>query len=92
MNFEQVNEKISKNGYRRHAGTRTIYDEETGNEMKVYDYEHRRKLDMFSIYVNEFGGVESVEFTKVDFNRETGKYSQAVKVITNFNELNRVLA
>ena len=90
MNFEQVNEKISANGYRRHAGTRTMYDEETGTEMKVYDYEHKRRLDMFSVYVNEFGGVESVEFTRVDFNRETGKYSQAVKNISSISELNRV--
>lgn len=92
MIFNQVNDKISENGYRRHASTRSMYDETTGTEMKIYDYEHKRKLDMFSVYVNEFGGVETVEFTKVDFNRETKKYSQSVKVITNINELNRALA
>jgi hypothetical protein len=92
MNFEQVDSKISKNGYRRHAGTRTEFDEETGTTMKVYDYEHKRKLDMFSVYVNEYGSVDSIEFTRVNFNRETGKYSQAVTTIKNLNELNKSLA
>lgn len=91
MNFEQVNEKISNNGYRRHTGVRSVYDEDSGATQKIYDYEHKRKLDMFSVYVNEFGGVESVEFTRVDFNRETGKYSQSVKIVNNISELNRIL-
>ena len=92
MNFEQVDTKISNNGYRRHTGVRTITDDETGLTQKIYDYEHRRKLDMFSVYVNEYGSVETVEFTRVNFNRETGKYSQAVTTIKNLNELNKSLA
>lgn len=92
MNFEQVDEKISKNGYRRHTGVRSITDEETGITQKIYDYEHRRKLDMFSVYVNEYGSVDSIEFTRVNFNRETGKYSQAVTTLKNLNELNKSLA
>lgn len=92
MNFEQVDEKISKNGYRRHTGVRTITDDETGLTQKIYDYEHRRKLDMFSVYVNEYGSVDSIEFTRVNFSRETGKYSQAVTTIKNLNELNKSLA
>ena len=92
MNFEQVDGKISKNGYRRHTGVRTITDNETGLMQKIYDYEHRRKLDMFSVYVNEYGSVDSIEFTRVNFNRETGKYSQAVTTIKNLNELNKSLA
>ena len=92
MNFEQVNEKISSNGYRRHTGVRLAYDEVTGAETKIYDYEHKRKLDMFSVYVNEYGSVDSIEFTRVNFNRETGKYSQAVTTIKSLNELNKSLA
>jgi hypothetical protein len=92
MNFEQVDEKISKNGYRRHTGVRSITDDETGLTQKIYDYEHRRKLDMFSVYVNEYGSVDSIEFTRVNFSRETGKYSQAVTTIKNLNELNKSLA
>lgn len=92
MNFEQVNEKISSNGYRRHTGVRTMYDDETGAETKIYDYEHKRKLDMFSVYVNEYGSVDSIEFTRVGFNRETGKYSQVVTTIKNLSELNKSLA
>ena len=92
MNFEQVDKKISKNGYRRHTGVRTITDEETGITQKIYDYEHRKKLDMFSVYVNEYGSVDSIEFTRVSFNRETGNYSQVVTVISNLNELNKSLA
>jgi hypothetical protein len=92
MNFEQVDEKISKNGYRRHTGVRSITDDETGLTQKIYDYEHRRKLDMFSVYVNEYGSVDSIEFTRVNFNRETGKYSQAVTTIKSLNELNKSLA
>ena len=92
MNFEQVDEKISKNGYRRHTGVRSITDDETGLTQKIYDYEHRRKLDMFSVYVNEYGSVDSIEFTRVNFSRETGKYSQAVTTIKSLNELNKSLA
>jgi hypothetical protein len=92
MNFEQVDEKISKNGYRRHTGVRSITDDETGLTQKIYDYEHRRKLDMFSVYVNEYGSVDSIEFTRVNFNRETKKHSQAVTTIKNMNELNKSLA
>jgi hypothetical protein len=92
MNFEQVDEKISKNGYRRHTGVRTITDEDTGLTQKIYDYEHRKKLDMFSVYVNEYGSVDSIEFTRVNFSRETGKYSQVVTTINSLNELNKSLA
>ena len=92
MNFEQVDSKISTNGYRRHTGVRTITDDETGLTQKIYDYEHRKKLDMFSVYVNEYGSVDSIEFTRVSFNRETGKYSQVVTAIKNLNELNKSLA
>ncbi len=91
MNFEQVDTKISNNGYRRHAGMRTNYNEETDTTQKVYDYEHRKKLDMFSVYVNEYGSVDYVEFTKVSFNPETRKYSQNVTTIENFAELNKIL-
>lgn len=90
MNFEQVDSKISKNGYRRHTRVRTEFNEETETTVKVYDYEHKRRLDMFSVYVNEYGSVESIEFTKVDFDRETKKYSQNVLIITNLNDLYKV--
>lgn len=78
LNFEQLNDKISSKGYRRTTTARTFYDE-NGNGLKVYDYEHRKKLDMFSVYLNEYGSVEYAEFTKVDFNQETRKFSQQVK-------------
>lgn len=91
MNFDQVNDKITKNGFRRHAGTRTNYIEETNIVQKVYDYEHRKKLDMFSVYTNEFGSVESIEYTKVAFNPETRKYSQNVTIINNLADLNKIL-
>ena len=91
MNFEQVDTKIANNGYRRHAGTRTNYVEETDTIQKVYDYEHRKKLDMFSVYVNEYGSVDCVEFTKVNFNPETRKYSQEVTTIENIAELYKIL-
>lgn len=92
MNFEQVDGKITKNGYRRHTGVRIITDGETGLTQKVYDYEHRKKLDMFSVYVNEYGSVEMVEFTKISFNREAGRYSQTITTISNIGELNKSLA
>lgn len=78
MNFEQLNDKISSKGYRRTTTARAFYDE-NGNELKVYDYEHRKKLDMFSVYLNEYGSVEYAEFTKVDFDQVTRKFSQQVK-------------
>lgn len=92
MNFDQVNDKITKNGFRRHAGTRTNYVEETNTTQKVYDYEHRKKLDMFSVYANEFGSVEYIEYTQVGFNPDTRKYSQKVTTINNIADLNKILA
>ena len=91
MNFEQVSEKISANGYRRRTGTSEMYNEEDGSTLKIYDFEHRKRQDTFSVYVNEYGSVEYIEFTKVDFNRETGKYSQEVRRIENLQSLNRYL-
>lgn len=90
MNFNQLSDKISERGFRRSTAPRAFYDVD-GNERKVYDFEHRRKLDMFSVYVDEFGIVESVEFTKVTFDQTTKKFSQKVTKITNTNELNKYL-
>ena len=59
-----------------------MYDEE-GNTIKVYDFEHRRKLDMFSVYLDEFDQVLYAEYTKVDFNQQTKKYSQQVTKLTS---------
>lgn len=89
MNFNQIDAKISTNGYRRKAQSRKVFNETDGTTTTIYDYEHRRKLDMFSVYVNEFGAVESVEFTSVNFNSETRKYSQTVSTITNLSEFNK---
>ena len=90
MNLEQITEKISNNGYRRSTAPRKLYDEE-GNYQQVYDFEHRRKMDIFSVYVNEFGSVEYIEFTKVGYNRETGKYSQQIFRIDDIKTLNKYL-
>ena len=91
MNFEQVDKKITTKGFRRSAGIRRIYDDE-GFEQKVYDYEKRRGFDMFSVYLDEYDSVVEVEYTKIAFNRETGKYQQNVISIKDFKELNKVLA
>ena len=91
MNFEQVSEKISANGYRRRTSASEMYNEEDGSTLKIYDFEHRKRQDIFSVYVNEYGSVEYIEFTKVDFNRETREYSQQVIRIDNIKELNKYL-
>lgn len=90
MNFEQIDNKISNKGYRRKAGVRRLYNDD-GTIEKVYDYEHRKRLDMFSVYVNDCGAVDCVEFTKVDFNRETRRFSQEVKNVEDFATLNKIL-
>ena len=81
-NFNQLSDKISNKGFRRNTTARTMYDEE-GNTIKVYDFEHRRKLDMFSVYLDEFYQVLYAEYTKVDFNQQTKKYSQQVTKLTS---------
>ena len=91
MNFNQISDKISANGFRRSTTARTMYDEE-GNIQKVYDFEHRKKLDMFSIYTDELGAVLYAEFTKVDFNQQTRKFSQQVHRINDMKDLMRFLA
>jgi hypothetical protein len=90
MNFNQVNEKISSNGYRRRAGVRKFYDDDY-NLIKAYDYEHRKKADMFTVYTNEFDSVEYIEFTKIIMNRETGGISQQVFKIDTFSGLAKYL-
>ena len=81
-NFNQLTNKISDKGFRRKTTARTMYDEED-NIVKVYDFEHRKMLDMFSVYLDEFNQVLYAEYTKVDFNRQTKKYSQQVTKLTN---------
>ena len=92
MNFEQVDTKITNCGYRRHAGTRMEYNDVTDTTQKVYDYEHRKKLDMFSVYTNEAGSVVCIEFTKVTFDLETRRYTQKVTTIESITELNKFLS
>ena len=91
MNFTQLSDKISEKGFRRSTAPRKYFDAD-GTERQVYDFEHRKRLDMFSVYVDEFGIVESVEFTKVTFDQTTKKFSQKVTKITTTNELNKFLA
>ena len=91
LNFKQISDKISDKGFRRCTTARTYYDEE-GNPIKVYDFEHRRKLDMFSIYLDGNDLVQYVEYTKVTFDQGTRRYSQQVRKIDNTKELLRFLA
>ena len=74
-NFSQLSEKISNKGFRRNTAARTMYDEE-GNTIKVYDFEHRRKLDMFSVYLDEFDQV---------------LYAQQVSKLTNNSMIEKFL-
>lgn len=91
MNFNQISDKVSEKGFRRSTAARKLYDED-GNLQQVYDFEHRKKLDMVSVYLDEFGGVLYVEYTKVNFNQQTKKFSQQVSRIDNMKELMRFLA
>lgn len=90
MNFQQVSDKISERGFRRSTTARKVYDDNYVCH-KIYDFEHRKRLDMFSVYLSEEGALEQIEFTKVSFNPETKKYSQQVSRIDNMKELMRVL-
>lgn len=90
-NFSQLSDKISNKGFRRNTVARTMYDEE-GNTIKVYDFEHRRKLDMFSVYLDEFDQVLYAEYTKVDLNQQTKKYSQQVTKLTSNAMIEKFLA
>ena len=89
-NFSQLSEKISNKGFRRNTTARTMYDEE-GNTIKVYDFEHRRKLDMFSVYLDEFDQVLYAEYTKVEFNQQTKKYNQQVTKLTSNSMIEKFL-
>ena len=90
-NFNQLSDKISNKGFRRNTVARTMYDEE-GNTIKVYDFEHRRKLDMFSVYLDELDQVLYAEYTKVDLNQQTKKYSQQVTKLTSNAMIEKFLA
>lgn len=91
MNFQQLNKKILDKNFRRTTYARTINDEE-GNTIKVYDFEHRKKLDMFSVYLDEFDQVLYAEYTKIDFNQQTKKFSQQVTKLTTNSMLDKFLA
>ena len=91
MNFNQVSDKISANGFRRSTTARKMYDEE-GNLQQIYDFEHRKKLDMFSVYLDEFDQVLYAEYTKVDFNQQTKKFSQQVTKLTTNAMVEKFLA
>ena len=67
-----------------------MYDEED-NIIKVYDFEHRKKLDMFSVYLDEFGQVLYAEYTKVEFNQQTKKFSQQVTKLTSDKAIEKFL-
>lgn len=90
MNFKQISDKISANGYRRSTTARKMYDDEDNLQL-VYDFEHRKRLDMFSVYTDEFGAVLYAEFTKVSFDQQTKKFSQQVHRINDMKELARFL-
>ena len=89
-NFKQLSDKITNKGFRRNTSARTMYDEE-GNTIKVYDFEHRRKLDMFSVYLDEFDQVLYAEYTKVDFNQQTKKFNQQVSKLTSNSMIEKFL-
>jgi hypothetical protein len=90
MNFNELCDKITDKGFRKSTVGRPFFDEE-GNELKVYDFEHRKKLDMFSVYLDEFGAVKYVEFTKVEFDQATKKFSQNVHRYENDKYLKKFL-
>ena len=90
LNFEQLNEKVSGKGFRRTTTARPI-DDGRGGTLKVYDYEHQKKLDMFSVYLDEFGQVRYAEYTKVDFDRATQRFSQKVIKLMNTEDIRKYL-
>lgn len=91
MNLKQISDKVSEKGFRRSTVARKMFDND-GNLLQVYDFEHRKKLDMVSVYQDEFGAVLYIEYTKVNFDQQTRKFSQRVSRIDNMKELMRFLA
>ena len=91
MNFNELCDKITDKGFRKSTVGRPFFDEE-GNELKVYDFEHRKKLDMVSVYLDEFGLVKLVEYTKINFDPQTRGLSQKVTRFDNDTALFKFLA
>ena len=90
MTFKQISDKITEKGFRRSTVARKLYDKD-GNLQQIYDFEHRKKLDMVSVYQDEFGAVLYVEYTKINFNHQTSKFTQQVTRINDMKELARFL-
>ena len=90
-NFTQVSEMISNAGYRRSTAAREMYTED-GSLQLVYDFEHRRKYDMFSVYLDEERNVQYAEFTKVTQDKETRRLTSQVFRIDTIKEMNKYLA
>lgn len=91
FNFEKLSERISASGYRRKATSRKEYDEETGLFRTIYDFEHRRKLDLVSVVMDENGLLDYIEITNVDFDKETRKYKQSVHRLTDTSQLQKYI-
>lgn len=91
MTFKQLSLKLYDKNYRRNTSARMTEDE-NGNLVKIYDFEHKRRLDMFSVYLDEFDQVLYAEFTKVELNRSTNKFSQQVTKLTNNAMIEKFLA
>ena len=46
---------------------------------------------MFSVYLDEFGQVRYAEYTKVDFDRATQRFSQKVIKLMNTEDIKKYL-
>ena len=91
MTYKQITDKIYEKGFHRCTVAHDCEDSD-GMPLKVFDFEHKRRLDKFSIYLDEFDEVKYVEFTKVTFNPNTERYTQNVTRITNNEVLKKYLA
>lgn len=90
MNFTQLNDKISAKGFRKRTSAQMIYGN-GGEPLKVIDYDHPRKDDIVSLYLNEAGSVVYAEYTKVVYDRMAHKFSQSVMRADGIQQFNSYL-
>lgn len=86
MNLKNVCDILSEKGFRKATSNRYSDD-----GLQIIDYNPRgKRMDMFTVYVNEYGSVEYVEYTKCKWNETTRRYTPVVTKINSLADLKTV--
>ena len=76
MNLDSVTDILNNKGFRRSVSPRP-----TEEGLDIIDFTHRKRMDMFSAYVDVYGSVKFVEHTKIKWDSEARRN---VPIVTKY--------